>query len=76
MQINRFVDGWPIANTWGDISEVLARALLLDATGKDLKQRGFKFVGSTITYVHMQATGMVDDRTHNCFHHAKISGLG
>jgi DNA-3-methyladenine glycosylase I len=68
----RFVDGRPILNTWRDISQVPASTPLSDTISKDLKQRGFKFVGSTIVYAHMQATGMVNDHTVDCFRHAQL----
>jgi DNA-3-methyladenine glycosylase I len=47
-----------------------------DALSKDLKRRGFKFVGSTIMYAHMQATGMVNDHVVTCFRHAEVTGRG
>jgi DNA-3-methyladenine glycosylase I len=68
----RFVDGSPIRNAWRDISQVPARTPLSDALGKDLQQRGFKFVGSTIVYAHMQATGMVNDHTVDCFRYGEV----
>jgi DNA-3-methyladenine glycosylase I len=68
----RFVDGRPIVNSWRDIGQVPASTPLSDAISKDLKQRGFKFVGSTIIYAHMQATGMVNDHTVDCFRHAQL----
>lgn len=70
----RFVDGRPIQNAWRDISQVPARAPLSDTISKDLRQRGFKFVGSTIVYAHMQATGMVNDHTVDCFRHRQLAG--
>ena len=57
----RFVDGRTIVNHWRSMREVPARTAESDALSRDLKQRGFKFVGSTICYAHMQATGMVND---------------
>ena len=69
----RFVDGAPILNTWADLSQVPARTPLSDALSKDMQQRGFKFVGSTIVYAHMQATGMVNDHTLDCFRHGDLS---
>jgi len=62
-----FVDGTPIQNAWKRASEVPTRTTLSDALSKDLKQRGFKFVGTTIMYAFMQATGMVNDHTTDCF---------
>jgi DNA-3-methyladenine glycosylase I len=63
----RFVDGRPIRNSWGSIQEIPASTTLSDALSRDLKKRGFRFVGSTICYAHMQATGMVNDHTTDCF---------
>ncbi|MDD5105661.1 MAG: DNA-3-methyladenine glycosylase I [Desulfuromonadaceae bacterium] len=63
----RFVDGTPIQNTWRDIKEVPASTNVSDAMSRDLKQREFRFVGSTICYAHMQAVGMVNDHTVDCF---------
>jgi DNA-3-methyladenine glycosylase I len=68
----RFVDGRPIVNTWRDISRVPASTPLSDTISKDMKKRGFKFVGSTIIYAHMQATGMVNDHTVDCFRHCEL----
>ncbi len=62
-----FVDGKPIQNHWPDISHIPASTLVSDAMSKDLKKRGFKFVGSTICYAFMQAVGLVNDHTTNCF---------
>ena len=64
-----FVNGKPIKNHWQSISQVPAKTIISDAMSNDLKQRGFKFVGSTICYAFMQATGMVNDHTVNCFCH-------
>lgn len=69
----RFVDGRPIVNAWRDLTEVPARTALSDTISKDLKRRGFKFVGSTIVYAHMQATGMVNDHTVDCFRHRQLA---
>lgn len=63
----RFVDGRPIRNCWQSISQIPASTPLSDTLSRDLKQRGFRFVGSTICYAHMQATGMVNDHTVDCF---------
>ncbi len=68
----RFVDGRPLQNAWRDLGQVPASTPLSDRISKDLKQRGFKFVGSTIVYAHMQATGMVNDHTVDCFRHAEL----
>lgn len=61
-----FVDGKPIVNHPKNLSEVPATTEISDALSKDLKKRGFKFLGSTVVYAHMQATGMVNDHLVNC----------
>lgn len=68
----RFVDGKPIVNRLKSLKDYPATSRESDALSKDLKQRGFKFVGSTIVYAHMQATGMVNDHVTNCFRRAPI----
>jgi len=68
----RFVDGKPIVNRFKGMKDVPAKTDLSDAMSKDLKKRGFKFVGSTICYAHMQATGMVNDHTVDCFRYAQL----
>ena len=68
----RFVDGTPIVNEWRDMNDYPATSPVSDAMSKDLRQRGFKFVGSTICYAHMQATGMVNDHTVDCFRRQEI----
>jgi DNA-3-methyladenine glycosylase I len=70
-----FVDGSPIVNKWRSLSEVPAFTAVSDALSKDLKKRGFNFVGSTICYAFMQATGMVNDHVVNCFRHSEVSRL-
>ena len=62
-----FVDGKPIVNHWKSLSEVPATTSVSNALSKDLKKRGFKFVGSTVIYAHMQATGMVNDHILDCW---------
>jgi DNA-3-methyladenine glycosylase I len=62
-----FVGGRPIVNRWTEMKQVPATSPESDALSKDLKKRGFKFVGSTIMYAHMQATGMVNDHVVSCF---------
>ncbi|GAA3399643.1 DNA-3-methyladenine glycosylase I [Paenibacillus hodogayensis] len=62
-----FTGGEPIVNAWRELFEVPARTDISDAMSKDLLKRGFKFVGSTICYAYMQATGMVDDHVESCF---------
>lgn len=63
----RFVDGKPVQNRWRNDGEIPATSPASDALSKDLKQRGFRFVGSTIVYAHMQATGLVNDHLVDCF---------
>lgn len=62
-----FIGGKPLKNKWKSMSQIPATTRESDAMSKDLKKRGFKFVGSTICYVFMQATGMVSDHTTDCF---------
>ena len=64
-----YVDHQPIINHWNAISELPAKTELSDRISADLKRRGFKFVGSTIIYAHMQATGMINDHQVQCFCH-------
>lgn len=70
-----FVDGEPIQNRWRTLAEVPPTSPLSDRISKDLKQRGFGFVGTTIVYAHMQATGMVNDHLVDCFRHAECAAL-
>ena len=70
----RFVDGQPIQNAWTELGQLPARTELSDKISRDLKQRGFKFVGSTIVYAHMQATGMVNDHLVDCFRYRELGG--
>ena len=67
-----FVDGSPIVNELRTLSDYRATSPESDALSADLKRRGFKFVGSTIVYAHMQATGMVNDHTIDCFRRKEI----
>jgi DNA-3-methyladenine glycosylase I len=67
-----FVGGSPIVNRRKSISEVPATSPESDAFSKDLKQRGFTFVGSTVIYAHMQAVGMVNDHLVDCFRYREI----
>ena len=69
----RFVEGRPIVNHWRSMKEVPARTAESDVMSRDLKQRGFTFVGSTICYAHMQATGMVNDHLTGCFRHKELA---
>ncbi len=68
----RFVEGKPIISEIRDISDYRATSPESDALAKDLKQKGFKFLGSTICYAHMQATGMVNDHSIDCFRRQEI----
>ena len=70
-----FVDGEPIQNRRKNMSQVPATSPESDALSKDMKKRGFTFVGSTIMYAHMQATGMVNDHTTDCFRHKECRDL-
>jgi DNA-3-methyladenine glycosylase I len=71
----RFVDGKPIRNTWKVREEVPATTPVSDALAKDLKKRGFRFVGSTTIYAHMQATGLVNDHLVGCYRHRECVAL-
>ena len=71
----QFVDGRPIQNRFRSMAELPASTPLSDTISKDLKQRGFNFVGSTIIYAHMQATGMVNDHLVRCFRHRECKAL-
>lgn len=71
----RYVDGTPIQNEWNTMAEVPAKTDLSDAMSKDLKKNGFKFIGSTICYAFMQAVGMVNDHTTDCFRYSEIKEL-
>jgi DNA-3-methyladenine glycosylase I len=68
----QFVDGAPRVNQWRTLRDIPARTGESDALSKDLKRRGFRFVGSTICYAFMQAVGMVNDHTTECFRYAEI----
>ncbi len=68
----QFVDGVPKINTWQVASQVPTKTAESDAMRTDLKKRGFTFVGSTICYAFMQATGMVNDHLTNCFRHQQV----
>ena len=70
-----FVDGKPKQNNFRKDSDVPATSPESDALSKDLKKRGFRFVGSTIIYAHMQATGMVNDHVSSCFRHKPCAKL-
>jgi DNA-3-methyladenine glycosylase I len=69
-----FVGGKPIVNKFKSMEDLPAKTELSDSISKDLKKRGFNFVGSTIVYAFMQAVGMVNDHTTDCFRYKKLSG--
>ena len=71
----RYVEGRPIQNAWRCLAEVPARTKQSDQLSKDLKKRGFNFVGSTICYAFMQAVGMVNDHTIDCFRYREIAKM-
>jgi len=68
----QFVGGKPIQNAWGTLREIPAKTPTSDAMSKDLLSRGFKFVGSTICYAFMQAVGLVNDHTTDCFRYPQL----
>jgi DNA-3-methyladenine glycosylase I len=68
----KFVQGAPVVNRWQHMREVPATSVVSDALSKDLKKRGFKFVGSTVIYAHLQACGLVNDHTTDCFRYREI----
>lgn len=67
-----FVDGKPLKNTSQTMMEIPANTPLSETLSKDLKKRGFKFVGTTVVYAHMQATGMVNDHLVSCFRYTQV----
>lgn len=71
----RFVDGAPRQNGWHSLAEVPASTPESDALSRELRRRGFRFVGSTICYAFMQATGMVNDHVVDCFRYTELGGL-
>ena len=72
----RYVDGEPLQNTFELMSDIPPKTDLSDVISKDLKKRGFNFVGSTICYAFMQACGMVNDHLTNCFRYEQIARKG
>ena len=72
----RFVGGEPIVNEFRTLADLPATSRESDALSKDLKSRGFKFIGSTVIYAHMQATGMVNDHVLDCFRRSQILNAG
>ena len=71
----QFVNGQPLHNSWKNLSQVPVSTIHSDAMSRDLKRRGFKFVGATICYAFMQAAGMVNDHTIDCFRYKQIMHL-
>lgn len=71
-----FVDGQPLQNHWRSPREMPGHTPVSDAMSKDLKKRGFTFVGSTICYAFMQAAGLVNDHLHDCFRFQELGGAG
>jgi DNA-3-methyladenine glycosylase I len=69
----KFTNGKPLINTWEKMSEIPAKTELSDRVSKDLKKRGFNFVGSTIIYAHLQATGIVNDHEVSCFRYKELT---
>jgi DNA-3-methyladenine glycosylase I len=69
----RFVEGIPLQNKRRSVKDVPASTALSDTISKDLSQRGFKFIGSTIVYAYMQAIGLVNDHLINCFRHTELA---
>ncbi|WP_111706381.1 DNA-3-methyladenine glycosylase I [Lutibacter citreus] len=67
-----FTNGKSIKNNWKDLNDVPATTKISDLISKDLKKRGFKFVGSTVIYAHMQATGMINDHVSSCFRYNQV----
>ena len=68
----RYVDYTPVQNSWKSVADIPSHTALSDTLSKDLKKRGFSFVGSTICYAFMQAVGMVNDHTTDCFRWREI----
>jgi DNA-3-methyladenine glycosylase I len=72
----RFVDGETIQNSWGTVADIPVKTSEAELLSADLKRRGFRFVGPTIMYAHMQATGMVNDHTVDCYRWVELGGRG
>jgi DNA-3-methyladenine glycosylase I len=71
----RYVGGAPLKNEWHSIADLPTRTEQSDAMSRDLKRRGFNFIGSTICYAFMQAVGMVNDHTTDCFRHVEVKNI-
>jgi DNA-3-methyladenine glycosylase I len=72
----RFVGGNPRKNGWRSLQDIPPHTAESDAMSKDLKRRGFRFVGSTICYAFMQAAGLVNDHTVDCFRYDEVTDVG
>lgn len=70
-----FVDGKPIQNSWAKFTDIPTKTEISDLISKTLKKKGFKFVGTTICYAFMQAVGMVNDHTIDCFRYNEVKGI-
>lgn len=70
-----FVNGKPIQNSWSNYKEAPSYTALSETISKDLKKRGFKFIGPTVVYAHMQATGMVNDHEVDCYRYEEVKNL-
>jgi len=70
----QFVQGKPIVNQWNSLKDLPASSPVSDGMSKDLKRRGFRFIGTTICYAFMQAVGMVNDHTKDCFRYRELTG--
>jgi DNA-3-methyladenine glycosylase I len=71
-----FTAGRPIQNHWRTMDQIPSTTPLADTISRDLKSRGFRFVGPTIVYAHMQATGIVNDHVVTCFRHSEVAEMG
>ncbi len=71
----KFVNNKPVINKYETLKDLPAKTELSDIVSKDLKKRGFKFIGSTVVYAHLQATGIVNDHLVQCFRHLEIINL-
>jgi DNA-3-methyladenine glycosylase I len=71
-----FVDGRPISNSWKSLADLPATSPLSDSLAHEMKRLGFKFLGSTTLYSHLQATGLINDHLTTCFRYKEISALG
>ena len=69
-----FVDGEPVRNAWTESAQIPATTPLSDKVAKDLKQKDFKFMGSTVVYAHLQATGLINDHLVSCFRYREVQG--